>query len=89
MADYEYNFPDKSTPGLVNFFERNPVGENFASFMGESFSSVTQAIHRTEPAGNASVVHLLTGDTLTFDGVSKPRLAHIFRTVGAYFGFQQ
>ena len=87
MTDYNYDFPDKSYAGLVDTFENTQYGQKFSFFLGENFTSISQAIHHTQPVDGSSVVHLLTGDTMTFEGVPKRRFAAVARTVGTYFGF--
>ena len=84
--DYNYDFPDKSFIGLTNFFEHNPTGENFVNYLSGNFSSVHQLLHHTDTEEGSSVVHLLTGDTLTFQNVPKKEFSSVVRAVGRYFG---
>ena len=89
MTDDKVHFDDTSRAGILDYFENTLPGNQIVYDIANNFATATQAINHIQPAGDASILHLLTGDTVTFDNLPKPRLARIARAVTAYFGLRQ
>ena len=88
MTDFNVHFDPPSRDNVLYSLENTTNGEAATFYIASNFYSVSDMLQNTTRTGNGgSVVHLLTGDSITFDNLPKPRLARIARSVAGYFGF--
>lgn len=88
MTDYNLHLVNQTVGNAVNFFEHTPLGYSDAVLLGGQFSSATALLNHTQPLGNESVVHLLTGDTFSVN-LPKRTFGAVVRNVASYFGLNQ
>ena len=87
MTDYHINISPPTSANILSHFEHTAVGQQVAADIAANFSSVSDMMSHTTNAPKGAVTDLLTGDTVTFGHVQKPRLAVLARHVASYFGW--